>query len=101
MVIIMAKKILYIAAVVAAAFLVSDWLRPTECRTKNLTYIVKEGQTVWEIAEMHIEQQAVSMSMSEFVHKIYKANNIDPRLYLQPGDKLIIPIITKEEKNND
>ena len=100
MVIIMAKKILYIAAVVAAAFLVSGWFKPTECRTKNLTYIVKEGQTVWEIAEMHIEQQAVSMSMGEFVHKIYKANNIDPRLYLQPGDKLIIPML-KEVKNND
>ena len=60
MVIIMAKKILYIAAVVAAAFLVSGWFKPAECRTKNLTYIVKEGQTVWEIAEMHIEKDVLN-----------------------------------------
>lgn len=32
------------------------------------------------------------MSVGELVHKIYKVNGIDPKLYIQPGDKLIIPL---------
>ena len=97
----MAKKILYIAAVVAAAFLVSGWLKPTDYRTEKRIHTVTAGQTVWEIATVYLPKQDKKMTIGEFVHTIYKANNIDPRLYLQPGDKLIIPIITKEEKNND
>lgn len=32
------------------------------------------------------------MSVGELVHKIYKVNGIDPRLYIQPGDVLVIPL---------
>lgn len=97
----MDKKLLYIVAVVAAAFLVSGWTPTKEYKTKKIIHIVAVGQTVWEIAESYQPMQDMKMTTGEFVHKIYKANNIDPRLYLQPGDKLIIPIITKEVKNND
>ena len=53
---------------------------------------VSAGQTVWGIATKYQTMQDKKMSTGEFVHKIYKVNNIDPRLYLQPGDKLIIPL---------
>lgn len=100
MVILMAEKILYIMAVVVAAFLVSGWLKPAEYLTEKRIHIVTAGQTVWEIATVYLPKQDKKMTVGEFVHTIYKANNIDPRLYLQPGDKLIIPMF-KEVKNND
>ena len=88
----MGKKMLYIMALVAVAFIVSGWLNPAEYRTEKRIHTVTAGQTVWEIATAYLPKQDKKMTIGEFVHKIYKANNIDPRLYLQPGDKLIIPL---------
>lgn len=88
----MGKKMLYIMALVAAAFMVSGWLAPAEYRTEKRIHTVTAGQTVWEIATVYLPKQDKKMTIGEFVHKIYKANNIDPRLYLQPGDELIIPL---------
>ena len=88
----MGKKMLYIMALVAVAFMVSGWLAPTEYRTEKHIHTVSAGQTVWGIATKYQTMQDKKMSTGEFVHKIYKVNNIDPRLYLQPGDKLIIPL---------
>ena len=88
----MGKKMLYIMALVAVAFMVSGWLAPTEYRTEKHIHTVAAGQTVWEIATMYEPKQDKRMSIGEFVHKIYKANRLDPKLYIQPGDKLIIPL---------
>ena len=88
----MGKKMLYIMALVAVAFMVSGWLAPTEYRTEKHIHTVSAGQTVWGIATKYQTMQDKKMSTGEFVHKIDKVNNIDPRLYLQPGDKLIIPL---------
>ncbi len=88
----MGKKLLYIIAMVAVAFMVSGWLSPAEYRTEKRVHTVTAGQTVWEIATVYLPKQDKKMTIGEFVHKIYKVNNIDPRLYLQPGDKLIIPL---------
>ena len=88
----MGKKMLYIIALVAVAFMVSGWLAPTEYRTEKHIHTVSAGQTMWGIATKYQAMQDKKMSTGEFVHKIYKVNNIDPRLYLQPGDKLIIPL---------
>ena len=96
----MAKKMLFVAAIIAVAFMVSGWLAPKEYRTEKHIHTVAAGQTVWEIATVYLPKQDKKMTIGEFVHTIYKANNIDPRLYLQPGDKLIIPML-KEVKNND
>ena len=88
----MGKKMLYIMAIVAVAFMVSGWLAPTEYRTEKEIHVVKAGQTVWEIATIYQPKQDMDMSVGELVHKIYKVNGIDPKLYIQPGDKLIIPL---------
>ena len=88
----MGKKMLYIMALVAVAFMVSGWLAPTEYRTEKHIHTVAAGQTVWEIATVHLPKQDMNMSVGELVHKIYKVNGIDPKLYIQPGDKLIIPL---------
>ena len=88
----MGKKMLYIMALVAVAFIVSGWLAPTEYRTEKHVHTVSAGQTVWGIATKYQTMQDKKMSTSELVHKIYKVNGIDPKLYIQPGDKLIIPL---------
>ena len=88
----MGKKLLYIIAMVAVAFMVSGWLSPTEYRTEKRIHTVSAGQTVWGIATKYQAMQDKKMSTGELVHKIYKVNGIDPRLYIQPGDKLIIPL---------
>ena len=88
----MGKKMLYIMAIVTAAFMVSGWLAPTEYRTEKHIHTVAAGQTVWEIATIYLPKQDMDMSVGELVHKIYKVNGIDPKLYIQPGDKLIIPL---------
>ena len=88
----MGKKMLYIIAMVAVAFLVGGWLKPTEYRTEKHIHTVAAGQTVWEIATVYRPKQDMDMSVGELVHKIYKVNGIDPKLYIQPGDKLIIPL---------
>ena len=88
----MGKKMLYIMAIVTAAFMVSGWLAPTEYRTEKHIHTVAAGQTLWEIATDYQTKQDKKMSTSELVHKIYKVNGIDPKLYIQPGDKLIIPL---------
>ena len=88
----MGKKLLYIIAMVAVAFMVSGWLSPTEYRTEKRIHIVSAGQTVWGIATKYQSAQDKKMSTGELVHKIYKVNSIDPKLYIQPGDKLIIPL---------
>lgn len=88
----MAKKLLYIIALVAVAFMVSGWKPFTEYQTKKEVHVVKEGQTVWEIATIYQPKQDKKMSTGEFVHNIYKANNLDPKAYIQPDDLLIIPL---------
>lgn len=88
----MGKKMLYIMALVAVAFMVSGWLAPTEYRTEKHIHTVSAGQTVWGIATKYQTMQDKKMSTGEFVHSIYKVNGIDPKLYIQPGDKLIIPL---------
>lgn len=93
----MAKKFLYIAAVVAAAFLVSGWVPTKEYKTKKEIHIVTAGQTVWEIAEKYQPMQDMKMTTGELVHRIYKANHIDPKAYIQPGDPLVIPLEVEAE----
>ena len=88
----MGKKMLYIMAIVAVAFMVSGWLSPAEYRVEKYIHTVAAGQTVWEIATIYQPKQDMDMSVGELVHKIYKVNGIDPKLYIQPGDKLIIPL---------
>ena len=88
----MGKKMLYIMAIVTAAFMVSGWLSPAEYRVEKHIHTVAAGQTVWEIATIYQPKQDMDMSVGELVHKIYKVNGIDPKLYIQPGDKLIIPL---------
>lgn len=88
----MGKKMLYIMAIVAVAFMVSGWLSPTKYRVEKHIHTVAAGQTVWEIATIYQPKQDMDMSVGELVHKIYKVNGIDPKLYIQPGDKLIIPL---------
>ena len=88
----MAKKMLFVAAIIAVAFMVSGWLAPKEYRTEKHIHTVAAGQTVWEIAVAYQPKQDMNMSVGELVHKIYKVNGIDPKLYIQPGDKLIIPL---------
>ena len=88
----MGKKMLYIMAIVTAAFMVSGWLKPVEYRIEKRIHTVSAGQTVWEIATIYQPKQDMDMSVGELVHKIYKVNGIDPKLYIQPGDKLIIPL---------
>lgn len=93
----MAKKFLYIAAVVAAAFLVSGWVPTKEYKTKKEIHIVTANQTVWEIAEKYQPMQDMKMTTGELVHRIYKANHIDPKAYIQPGDPLVIPLEVEAE----
>lgn len=93
----MAKKFLYIAAVVAAAFLVSGWIPTKQYQTKKEIHIVTAGQTVWEIAEKYQPMQDMKMTTGELVHRIYKANHIDPKAYIQPGDPLVIPLEVEAE----
>lgn len=88
----MGKKMLYIMALVAVAFMVSGWLKPTNYRVEKHIHTVAAGQTVWEIATIYQPKQDMNMSVGELVHKIYKVNGIDPKLYIQPGDKLIVPL---------
>ena len=88
----MGKKMLYIMAIVAVAFMVSGWLSPAEYRVEKHIHTVAAGQTVWEIATIYQPKQDMDMSVGELVHKIYKVNGIDPKLYIQPGDKLIVPL---------
>lgn len=88
----MAKKLLYVIALLAVAFMVSGWKPFVEYRTEKEIHVVKAGQTVWEIATIYQSKQDMNMSVGELVHKIYKVNGIDPKLYIQPGDKLIIPL---------
>ena len=88
----MAKKMLYVIALLAVAFMVSGWKPFVEYRTEKEIHVVKAGQTVWEIATIYQPKQDMNMSVGELVHKIYKVNGIDPKLYIQPGDKLIIPL---------
>ena len=88
----MGKKMLYIMALVAVAFMISGWLSPAEYRVEKHIHTVAAGQTVWEIATIYQPKQDMDMSVGELVHKIYKVNGIDPKLYIQPGDKLIVPL---------
>ena len=86
------KKCLFIIALVAVAWVLIGWLKPTEYRTVKQLHTVTAGQTVWGIATKYQPLQDKKMSVGELVHKIYKVNGIDPRLYLQPDDVLIIPL---------
>lgn len=86
------KKCLFIIALVAVAWVLIGWLKPTEYRTVKKLHTVTAGQTVWGIATKYQPLQDKKMSVGELVHKIYKINGIDPRLYIQPGDVLIIPL---------
>lgn len=86
------KKCLFIIALVAVAWVLIGWLKPTEYRTVKQLHTVTAGQTVWGIATKYQPLQDKKMSVGELVHKIYKINGIDPWLYIQPGDVLIIPL---------
>lgn len=88
----MGKKLVFIAAIVAVAFMVSVWKPFAEYQTKKEVHVVKAGQTVWEIAEKYQPMQDMKMTTGELVHRIYKANHIDPKAYIQPGDFLVIPL---------
>lgn len=86
------KKCLFIIALVAVAWVLIGWLKPTEYRTEYKRHTVTAGQTVWGIATKYQPLQDKKMSVGELVRKIYKVNGIDPRLYIQPDDVLIIPL---------
>ena len=93
------KKYLLAIVLVAAAWLLLGWLKPTDYRTVEELYTVKAGQTVWEIATIFIKKQDKRITVGEMVHKIKKANGLDPRRYIQPGDVLVIPL--EQEAQHD
>ena len=96
----MAKRLMLIVTLVCFSTLLVGWLKPVDYRTELHTVRVATGETVWEIAEEYINLQDKRMTVGELVDKIYKTNKLNPRLYIQPGQKLIIPVF-KEVKNID
>lgn len=58
-----------------------------------VTHTVKTGETVWNIAEQYAPAQA--KPFNEFVFEISDANKLRGK-YIQPGDRLTIPLWVKK-----
>ena len=70
----------------------------TEYHVSNKHHVVSEGQTVWGIATKYKSEQDKRMTMDEFVYNISKANNLQGKNFLQPGQVLIVPLYKAEKK---
>jgi LysM domain protein len=81
--------------VVIAAVLLAGCMEffPPATETEYIRHTVHTGETVWEIAGKYADCQ--TKSFNEFVYSIQHENKLTGR-YIQPGDKLIIPLVREK-----
>ena len=89
----MVKKLAFCCFIVAVGVLVSGY---TATRVVTYqAYTVAAGQTLWEIANSHLDKQDKTRDVRELVHDITEFNGLRNK-YLQPGDVIIIPLEVKK-----
>ena len=95
----MKKTLLIIALIVAGILISCNTSNPAlECR-RSVTYTVRQGDTLWGIAEKHADLNTYcKVYMPVFQESIKDANpeKFANNRYLQPGDKLTIYYFVKK-----
>lgn len=96
------ENLLLIVSLVVCALLLSGFL-PTRYdssqphTTKRIQYVVKAGETFWEIGERYYSENEIR-PFSEFMHDFRAHNGFkvgEGRKFLQPNETLIIEIKEK------
>lgn len=62
---------------------------------QNQQVVVQYGDTLWSIADGML---AEGEDIREVVYRIEQTNKLQGNAYLQPGQKLIVPVRVKKEK---
>jgi cell division protein YceG involved in septum cleavage len=62
------------------------------------TVTVSEGDSLWKIADNYSEEQ--SLSKVDFVNWVKTHNQIDED-HIYPGEKIVIPVSSKQETSNE
>lgn len=89
------KKIIFAVIVVAAAVFCSGGVG-THYACEYRTHVVKNGETLFLIAEQYASQQDRWDDLRGIVCDIQDANNIGKdRNYLRPGQQIIVPLYNK------
>ena len=83
-----ALELLMLASIVAILFMV---FTEPDTQISYVRHAVQTGECVWEVAEKYSGQQI--KPMNEFSWMISKENGLEGKV-VQPGDSLLIPLVT-------
>ncbi len=74
---------------------IHSWLYP-KYDTTIVRYVMRNGDTVWDIAENHFLKQDKIKNLNEFVYKVRRFNGLtQTKRLVQVGDVIYIPLHKK------
>lgn len=93
------QKVMLMCLVAFVLLLACIKLVPVNVNEGFVEYIVKPGDTIWGIASEHYHLTNTGMCFEEYQYNLRKINKhlhnkAGGLRYLQPGDRVIVPIWT-------
>lgn len=91
------KQFFVIVGICIAAMLcmgVAEYHENQKYTLREVTYMVKNGDSLWSIAERHMDKQDRTDSMRQLMYNISEANRAEMNKYptLRAGQVLVIPL---------
>ncbi len=74
---------------------VESWLNP-EYETTEIKYVIRNGDTVWDVAENYFLEQDKIKNLNEFIYMVRRYNGLtQSKRVVQAGDVIYIPLSKK------
>lgn len=91
------RSVLAVLVLIVTAYFMAGFINTDYVLEKDY-HVVRKGETLWEIAGENMSKQDRHEDIRNFIDDIRKANGLEGRYNLVPGQGLEIPLYKEIEK---